>query len=1249
MANETVKVAYPLPGDRTYQDQLFPTTDTYPDVPSIAAHYTASSLSADGIALAPGTTVVVAPRTDGKGDGYVVEFTVAAAQLPAAQAFSERHQTMLDERHSGLALRGCAKAQATPGAWNPMAGFEVSKSDGLCVWEPFLPLGMALSRNGAVTLMHYPPIAALRSADYLHNMTLERWRRLLAAAGFGPEELYRYCTTLDVNPIAAPGSGQSEYANDYFPTLLTSAFFDDDDASTSYVRTMLSFLLDRPDAPSEKYTLPLLVCGSPLYDPQAASWFRVRFKDQLFTPGQDVTGACPVGTAGYIKLSPHSTKLTPYLISNHMIAAGVTGRCTGDASAIPDIRQYEAQDLVAASFLKAFADDPNVDVQVALTQATDRWFGPGRTFGSVPAASDAKDRRMECALAQVDLFFDPVHIKPVLTLEQASARCAALSLGTDDPCCPNCAAPPTRPDENYQTLPAVPGPVHTRDAETSARYVVAVDGSNYELFRFRPDSAEPFTSVTASPYPSDQRFVQIGAYILMWTAKAETVGDDSFFSWRLFPFDPTSPNPLVAVGGIKGRWASSKFFSGVADFSDPSGRHQKHDGDVLDLTAMGGNFVLHLIPNPGRGTFRLWNFDPRAVNGDPLVPWMDPGAFDDIQAGIALHSVGDRVVDQVEGTGEVRVWSFDPALPIPLSKPVLQAATLPPQPGPAPGDHRLSAVGTDLLDRAQDGSWRLWSLSDLAHPKASGKLPDNLRYANRVVGLEAFDEIDDARADVPGTIDFLRKRIKHVVYYMIENRSLDHALGALYPQGASGSVTVGPKGPWDGVGAYTNPYNGREIPQTPYEGGKLGLTFDLDFPMADPYHNHSDVMRQMYGGRKDWTGTPDMQGFCVNNGTDVVMQYYVPRQLPVLYGLAGSYAASDRWFCGMPGGTDVNRAFSLTGSAQGRLDNFQNGNTYAAWPEIPHRPSVWKTLWSNGLDSFKIYNSCTWMNHVFTYHLFLDGLVPSLDGSTAPNDDHNAFVQPIDQFFLDAALGTLPAFSYLEPVWIAQKDKTSTSYHPGEDLVPCEAQLEKIYEALLASPQWSETLLVITFDEHGGLFDHVPPPTAVRPWPNEVLDGFAFDRLGPRVPTILVSPYIAPSTVFRSSTGTEYDATSFLATLLRWYGVPQSRWGLGDRTAAAPTFEGALTLAAPRTDAPTFELSWDESYPPGTDPTGSGVTPPTVAPAHDLHRTMAARDVAVAARKRISPAAAADAEKARAAADLETLRGLIQSARTRRG
>jgi len=431
-------IHYALPGNQSYQEQLYPdpqrlraTTraqwglNTYADV---IRHFTQSSLAQDGIAIEDNSLHV-----DLGEHGYTVRFTPTPGSAQQAEQFARMHKTLLDHKHYGLALDGARACQHTP-AWNPMAGYPVNRSDGPSEWLPCLPQGMPLVNHRAVTLMHYPPIVAYQTADYLNNMTLHRWAQVLACAGIAQNTLYQ--AIVDVNPIAAPGSGESEYPNDYFPISLTAQFFDDASRDLHYVRSVLECMLNPESNAAHALTLPLLVCGSPLYDPQAPGWFRTRYKDQL---PKDKNGSPSVDVlqTGLIRLNPDSPKLTPYMVANHMIAAGVTGRCTPDASKIPDIRKYEAQDLVAATWLSlcAQAQDQGqpFDPVAARTQACQRWFGaPDGSGAPVPPA--AEDRLTICALGQMDLCFDPVKIAPLYTYAQALERCKAQGGADASPC-----------------------------------------------------------------------------------------------------------------------------------------------------------------------------------------------------------------------------------------------------------------------------------------------------------------------------------------------------------------------------------------------------------------------------------------------------------------------------------------------------------------------------------------------------------------------------------------------------------------------------------------------------------------------------------------------------------------------------------------------------------------------------------------------------------------------------------------------
>jgi phospholipase C len=161
-----------------------------------------------------------------------------------------------------------------------------------------------------------------------------------------------------------------------------------------------------------------------------------------------------------------------------------------------------------------------------------------------------------------------------------------------------------------------------------------------------------------------------------------------------------------------------------------------------------------------------------------------------------------------------------------------------------------------------------------------------------------------------------------------------------------------------------------------------------------------------------------------------------------------------------------------------------------------------------------------------------------------------------------AANGTLASYVFLEPSW----DATGNSQHPNYNVALGEQLIHDVYYALRNGPKWNETLLIITYDEHGGCYDHVPPPLGATPPDNSAGEyGFDFTRFGPRVPTVLVSPLIPAGTVFRVADGTTpLDHTSILKTIENRWGIPT----LTARDAAAQDVGAVLTLTTPRTDDP---------------------------------------------------------------------------------
>lgn len=781
------------------------------------------------------------------------------------------------------------------------------------------------------------------------------------------------------------------------------------------------------------------------------------------------------------------------------------------------------------------------------------------------------------------------------------------------------------------------------------------DSDAYALWRFDPEAQQLLTALplgAQAAFDRSHAIVQVGSYLLEW-GSLSLKAYEPCFPFRLFSFDPTSDDPLNAPAVQKGLWTKTKFWAYRPDFGNPHGANEGYDsGEQLMLLPLGG-FVLNVIPTDGRGTYQLWNFDPGHVSGglhdplpgshaDPLpAPYSPQGGFDQIEFGHELLPMGNYVLDR--NGSRYAVYSFDPQAQPPLALPAVQQGEW----SDIDASHRLAPIGDLVLDwTPADRRYRLWCFDPSGanpltgpggRPLREGVLPEGFDAATTLLGIQPPIPIDPARAALPGTVDFMRSKIKHVVYLMLENRSFDHLVGWLYAKGDARIHFVGHDEPYNGASTEMfnlDPSDGnKKVCVQQFNGGAAdGNVKSTDFLPQDPYHDKSDVMRQLYfTDRKGYQAraVPDMKGFVWNNGVEQVMWGYTPEQLPVINGLASSFAISDEWFSSMPGATDPNRAFAFTGSAMMKLNNWQNGFDYINWPDYPHRQSIWKVLWSNGISDWKMYNSVEWINFVHTYHLFLQGQVPYVD----KNVDH--FIFPIKQFKDDARHGKLPAFSYLEPAWIAPTG--TTSYHPGADLIPGERALEELYAAVRSGPAWNETLFIITFDEHGGIFDHAPPPFAANPWPNDANDGFHYDLMGVRVPTVIVSPWVDEHTVFRSGQATPFDSTSILATLLNWFGVPHARWALGDRTDEAPTFETVLTRSSARTDAPQhLPVPFDKTF-----PQDSGGDQRVML--HDLHRLMAPRAVWAIVKGRVDAREAqriADDIMAQAD-DLKTLHGLL--------
>lgn len=320
--------------------------------------------------------------------------------------------------------------------------------------------------------------------------------------------------------------------------------------------------------------------------------------------------------------------------------------------------------------------------------------------------------------------------------------------------------------------------------------------------------------------------------------------------------------------------------------------------------------------------------------------------------------------------------------------------------------------------------------------------------------------------------------IDHIVVLMMENRSFDHFLGALALDPAYAA-----RGKVRGLtGDESNP----ALDGSPVQSYKL-----FNFTPADPPHDWDSARVQLDNGTND--------GFVrahAGPSEREVMGYHDRSQIPLYYWFADNFTLCDSWFSSVLGPTWPNRYFLHAASSNGKKDNtpfFSGGPT-----------TVWERLRDKGL-SFKNYaaGATTWFTGGFVGKLF------SINPSA-----------PLRDFFDDARNGTLPAFSIVDPDFMASDD------HPNHNILRGQAFVGSIYRALAESPLWERCLLVVTYDEHGGFFDHVPPPTTNDPNPE-------FQQLGFRVPAFVIGPTVKKGYVCQE----QFDHVSVAATLRTRFGI----------------------------------------------------------------------------------------------------------------
>ncbi len=382
--------------------------------------------------------------------------------------------------------------------------------------------------------------------------------------------------------------------------------------------------------------------------------------------------------------------------------------------------------------------------------------------------------------------------------------------------------------------------------------------------------------------------------------------------------------------------------------------------------------------------------------------------------------------------------------------------------------------------------------------------------------------------------DSLAGVIDHVVVLMFENRSFDHMLGYMRSPDYAIDGLVGTE------------YN-LENPADP-TSTVVRVSNDAPVgadPTPDPNHDLPDVTIQLYGSPLVSPAPVEHNNGFVFDYAQItgnagapshrIMRCHDPAGLPTLTALARQFALCDQWFSSVPGPTWPNRFFLHAATSDGAIDN--NPRDYTM-------PTIFQHLESHG-QSWKIYY------HDVPQALALAGLRDSLD----------RFVHFDDAFQQDCTNGTLPNYAFIEPryfdfLWLKANDQ-----HPPHSVLPGEQLLAEVYQELRTSPLWERSALIVTWDEHGGIYDHVLPPATVNP-DGKVVPGFAFDRLGVRVPAVVASPWIPRGRIDHRP----YEHASVPAFLKLLFGLPDF---LTERDRAANTFDGLFSLDAPRTDTPT--------------------------------------------------------------------------------
>lgn len=437
----------------------------------------------------------------------------------------------------------------------------------------------------------------------------------------------------------------------------------------------------------------------------------------------------------------------------------------------------------------------------------------------------------------------------------------------------------------------------------------------------------------------------------------------------------------------------------------------------------------------------------------------------------------------------------------------------------------------------------------------------------------------------------------HVVVLMLENRSFDNLLGYLYPDGPPAGKS------FEGLqtGNYANPVPARAVDSDQHKSIAPSRAADYHQPYPDPGEEYQHVNTQLFNhidednlnveaykmkapfNIPDPTPSPaPMNGFVNDyvsnlhatydkaptlNQYEVIMQCFQNDQVNVLSTLAKEFAVFDHWHCSVPSQTWCNRAFWNAATSGGKVINAldeHGGGIGGAYHDAVDMISWVKNVWTKPTIFDRMSEKkVSWGIYAPTALLSLTNIIHGVVL------EHPLHLHNYSTFLSDLKNGTLPEYSFVEPQFLKNHNDQhpSAAGHPdgpgtvylGEELIL------QVYNAIKESQYKDNTLFIITHDEHGGCFDHVNPPAAAPPVPNmKGQNGFQFNRLGIRVPMVMISSFIQPGTIVND----DFDHTSFIKTMSNKWGLE----GLTDRDKNANSFEHVFS-SEKRSSWPDIDLS----------------------------------------------------------------------------